>query len=112
MQEGLRGVTTVSFGKREKSERRRRRKCWVMNYRADHFRLTPEREWGERGGGRLFFCCCALSGTWEATGGSNLWPIEAAATTNIDGTAASGSIATDLAGRVNPAARCRLVSVQ
>lgn len=84
-----------------------------MNYRADHFRLTPEREWGGGGGGGgFFFCCCALSGTWEATGGSNLWPIEAAAATNIGGTAASGSIATNLAGRVNPAARCRLVSVQ
>lgn len=47
MHEVVRGVTTVSFGKREKSKRRRRRKCWVMNYRADHFRLTPER--GVRG---------------------------------------------------------------
>lgn len=48
--EVVRRVTTVSFGKREKSEKRRRRKCWVMNYRADHFRLTPEREWGGEGG--------------------------------------------------------------
>lgn len=28
----------------KKFERRRKRKCWVMNYRADHFRLGPGRE--------------------------------------------------------------------
>lgn len=28
----------------KKFERRRKRKCWVMNYRADHFRLGPARE--------------------------------------------------------------------
>lgn len=33
------------FGKdRKKSERRRKRKRWVMNYRADHFRLGPGKE--------------------------------------------------------------------
>lgn len=56
-------VTKVSFGKREKSERRRRRKCWVMNYRADHFRLTPEREGGGgRGGSSSGAAPCLVCG--------------------------------------------------
>lgn len=72
-----RRVTTASSGKREKSKTRRKRKRLVMNYRADHFRLGPG-----RGRGRAFHPVFfhALSGTWEATGESNLWPIEAAAT--------------------------------
>lgn len=56
-----------------------------MNYRADHFRLGPGREGEttkeserEREIHPLFFH--ALSGTWEAIGESDLWPIEAAAT--------------------------------
>lgn len=74
-----RRVTTASSGKREKSKTRRKRKRLVMNYRADHFRLGPGSD-HERGREihPLFFY--ALSGTWEATGESNLWPIEAAAT--------------------------------
>lgn len=76
-----RGLLQHLWEREKKFERRRKRKRWVMNYRADHFRLGPGRE-RERPREREihppFFH--APSGTWEATGESNLWPIEAAAT--------------------------------
>lgn len=87
----------MSLGNREKSKRSRKRKQRIVNYRVDHFRLGSGRDRERDGDSPPIFN--ALSGMWEATGESNLWPGQSGS--NIPRKAASGSIATALAGHIN-----------
>lgn len=90
------GVTTASWGTREKFERRRKRKRWVMNYRADHFRLGPGKE-RERDSPPILPCSVWYARShWGERFMANL------SGSNIPRKATSGSIATILAGHINP----------
>lgn len=84
----------------KKFERRRKRKCWVMNYRADHFRLGPGREGEttrERDSPLILPCPVWYVGShWGERFMAN-W-----SASNIPRKATSGSIATILAGHINP----------
>lgn len=100
------GLLQRLWEREKKFERRRKRKRWVMNYRADHFRLGPGRGRGsererdherERDSPSILPCPVWYVGShWGEQFMAN-W-----SGSNISRKATSGSIATILAGHINP----------
>lgn len=93
-------VTTVSLEGGEKICQEKKEKRWVMNYRVDHFRLSPGRvgETTRERDSPLILPCpvCYVGSHWGERFMAN-W-----SGSNIPWKATSGSIATILAGHINP----------